>query len=248
MKPVRQKWFGCACCPPNLARLLASLGAYAYTSNEDSFYLHLYMAGEVQTRMDGRDFRMQVDSGFPWHGQVKLTVQTAGRARLALRLPGWCRQHQFRLNGEALQPEVQDGYAVFHREWQPGDVIEADFAMPVTLMAAHPRVREDAGMLAVTRGPIVYCVEEKDNGSQLHRLRLNPKAAFTERYEEGLLGGVMALTTMGERLVEEWPEGQLYRPADAEQYEPQELRFIPYYAWANRGEGEMRVWLRRLGD
>lgn len=245
VKPVRQKWFGCACCPPNLARLLTSLGAYAFTANGQSLYVHLYVAGEVKARLNGQDFRMTTASQFPWSGRVELKVHTAGRARLALRIPGWCGAYHFRLNGDALAPAVEDGYAIFDRVWQPGDSIGIDFDMPVRLMAAHPCVRENAGMLAVTRGPLVYCLEEKDNGPQLQLLRIREDAAFSETFESELLGGVTLLRAMGERLAEQWPEGQLYRPAARERGEPQELVFIPYYAWANRGEGEMRVWLRR---
>lgn len=245
VKPVRQKWFGCACCPPNLARLLASLGAYAYTASKDSLYLHLYMGSQVKTQLGGKPFELDIKSALPWQGDVTLTVRTAGQARLALRIPGWCSQQTVRLNGAPFEPELVDGYAIFQRDWQKDDRVELVFDMPPTWMAANPAVRENAGQLALSRGPIVFCLEEKDNGKDLHLLRIKPEAEVTVSYDPDFLEGVVTLSAEGERQEGGWQKDTLYRPAKQEQFVKQKLRFIPYYAWANRGEGEMRVWLHK---
>ena len=245
VKPQRQKWFGCACCPPNLARLVTSLGMYAYTASEDTLYMHLYVGSKVDTNLSGKKFKMSIASKFPWYGDVEITVETAGQANIALRVPGWCRTYKVSINCQDVQPEVKDGYALISREWSAGDKIGLVFSMPVTLMAANPAVREDAGKLAVTRGPVVYCLEEKDNGTDLHMLRLNPEAVFNELFRPDLLEGVMTLETQGEKLEKDCPNDVLYHPVSKEHFKKQKLHFIPYYAWANRGEGEMCVWVRK---
>ena len=170
----------------------------------------------------------------------------AGRAegRIALRVPGWCRKYELRVNGQPADAPVEDGYLTLDREWLEGDTVVLDFDMPVTRMAADPRVREDIGKVAVTRGSLVYCLEENDNGNNLHLLRLPRKAAFETREEPELLDGVTVLTSPGLRRSETWEADGLYAPAGTQEETPQTLTFIPYYAWANRGVGEMSVWVR----
>ncbi len=245
VKPERQKWFGCACCPPNIARLLASVGQYMTTVREDAVYIHLYIGAEMDVRLNGQPLKLRLRSGFPWKGDVILTVE-AGQAegRIALRMPGWCRGYALRVNGEPVDPPAEDGYLVLDRAWRAGDTLALNFDMPVTRMAADPRVREDAGKVAVTRGPVVYCLEEKDNGADLHLLRLHREADFGTRWETELLDGVTVLTAPGLRRSGAWPAESLYAPAEVPEETPQELTFIPYYAWANRGTGEMCVWVR----
>ncbi len=245
VKPTRQKWFGCACCPPNLARLIASIGAYAYTASADTLYLHLYMGSDVKTTLGGRDFALDVQSTFPWQGDVSITVKSAAEGTLALRIPGWCKQYAITLNGEAIAPACKDGYALLCHQWAPGDIITLHFDMPVTVVAANPHVRENAGKLAVTRGPVVYCLEEADNGPDLHLVRLQKDTKFEEVYRSDLLDGVMTLKAKGQKLTGEWAEDQLYKPASEQTYTQKALTFIPYYAWANRAEGEMLVWVHQ---
>ena len=245
VKPTRQKWFGCACCPPNLARLLTSLSTYAYTASEDTLFLHLYIGSTITTALNGHPFVLDVQSAFPWQGDVTITLQVGGEGALALRIPGWCPSHTLTLNGEPVTPELRDGYAILRRNWASGDTLRLAFAMPVTLMRANPHVREDAGKLAVTRGPLVYCLEEADNGDQLHLVRIASDAAFTPVYRPDLLNGVLTLLTQGETLPATWDDEPLYRPATEEHNTPKALTFIPYYAWANRTEGEMLVWVHQ---
>lgn len=245
VKPERQKWFGCACCPPNIARLLASIGNYVYTQNESTLFVNLYVASELDAALNGGALSLRMQSNFPWDGHVSVKVEKgAASGKIALRIPGWCGRYAISVNGEKINAPVKDGYAYIERAWQAGDEISVVFEMPVTLMAAHPLVREDAGKVAVTRGPVVYCMEEKDNGANLHLTRLALDAAFTEEFKPDELDGVMVLRAQGERLPETWAADGLYTPAKRPEAVPQTLTFIPYYAWANRGVGEMSVWIK----
>ena len=243
VKPVRQKWFGCSCCPPNLARLVASLGAYAYTASSDTLYMHLYVGSTVIVDLNGKTFEAQVQSRLPWQGDVNITVTKGCEGTLALRIPAWCQQFTLSENGKRLSPPKENGYILLKRRWEKGNALELRFDMPVTLIAANPRVRENAGKLAVTRGPIVYCLEQEDNGADLHLLRLDRSAAYHELYRQDLLEGVMTLKTEGVKLAGDWEDNALYRPADSGGAKPCTITFIPYYAWANRSEGEMLVWV-----
>ena len=245
VRPERQKWFGCACCPPNLARLVASVGQYAMTANEGTLYIHLYVGTETDVCLNGQPLSLRLDAGLPWRGDIRLTVLSGGaRGTIALRVPGWCPAYRLAVNGAPAETPAADGYLLLSRDWQAGDEVTLDFDLPVTRLAAHPRVREDIGRVAVTRGPLVYCLEEADNGKDLHLLRLPRSAAFRVRWEPGLLGGVNVLSAEGLRESAAWPADALYAPAGAADQKPQALVFVPYYAWANRGAGEMAVWVR----
>lgn len=248
VKPVRQKWFGCACCPPNLARTLASITDYAVHVDETVVYQHLYLAGEFSTVLGGVNVTIRQEGDYPWSGDLRFTVTPERPAEFtyALRIPGWCQGgFALKLNGEAVTPAVKDGYALLCRRWQAGDVIELSLPMRAQRVWANQQVREDAGKVAVQRGPIVFCVEEADNGKDLHRILLPRESGFRETYEPKLLGGVMSLRC--EALVEEGEQNALYTYAPPKAARKKELTFIPYYAWANRGEGEMTVWLRDAG-
>ena len=242
VKPERQPWFGCACCPPNLVRLLASLEDYAAVRREGTLYLNLYLGGLLR---DG-GLALRMDTRYPWEGRVELTVTEArGEERsLALRIPGWCGSWGLRLNGEELRPECREGYALLRRPWRAGDRLTLDLDMVPRWVRADPRVREDAGKVALQRGPLVYCLEEADNGTGLHLLRRGPEPEAEVRWEPETLGGVVTVTTSGLREAEDWPRDRLYDFREAPELRPTRLRWVPYYAWANRGPGEMRVWIR----
>lgn len=158
------------------------------------------------------------------------------------RIPFWCTSYTVELNGKKITPEQEDGYAVIRRSWRTGDRITVVFAMPVTIVEANPRLRHNAGKAAIMRGPVVYCLEEADNGTELYRIRLGTPADFTVEYEKNLLGGLPVITCTG-RKQKAWEGAKLYRVRKASEYEEKPLRFIPYYAWANRGRGEMIVWV-----
>ena len=194
----------------------------------------------------GRDVKLSVASGYPWDGDVRVRTQSAGRYALALRVPGWCRGWSLRINGERANSELEKGYAYLRRDWAVGDEVNLEFDMPVALVRANPAVRENIGKIAVTRGPLVYCLEEADNGADLHRIALSKDAQFEVRRQPELLGGVTTLHCSGERLqAPGFETDALYAPADrALSLDPVPLTWIPYYAWTNRGQGEMTVWVR----
>ena len=245
VKPVRQKWFGCACCPPNIARLVSSVAQYAWTESEDTLYTHLYLGGAVEKTFPGGALRLEIDSRFPWDGHVTATIRAAKpvEGTLAFRVPGWTEGATISAPGKARRDE--HGYACLSGTWQDGDTVELNFPMPVRVLAADPRVRETVGQVAFTRGPITFCAEEADNGADLHLLRVDPARAgeIVVTMEEGFGHPTARLSVPGLR--ETLPEpGPLYRAAQAPETTPAQIALIPYYAWANRGLGEMRVWLR----
>ncbi len=238
----RQKWFGCACCPPNLARLVASLGKYTYDYNGDTLYVHLYVGGAIDCGM----VHMDVDSRLPWEGRVTFNLSAENEELdLALRIPAWCQgQFTITLNGKTLPSEIgEDGYAHIRRTWGEADEIAVEFAMPVLVLRSHPALRENVGKAALQRGPVVYCMEEADNGPKLHEFLLDPQAPVSFQYEAELLGGVGTLTCTGRRLVEK--DAALYT-AQAPETEPATAKLVPYYAWDNRGVGELMVWMHTL--
>lgn len=246
VKPVRQKWFGCACCPPNIARLLSSIGSYAYTENEDTLFIHLYMGSVLSKKMNGQEVDVRVESGFPWDGNVKLWVRAKDTAfKLALRIPDWCADYEVKGIADA-RTRLKDGYLYVEKEWKEEECLELAFPMDVRLMAANPMVREDAGRAAVTRGPVVYCLEEADNGKNLHLLSIS--TASGPRVSDGTICSAAVKTIELAGFRREMKAGEtLYHPLGAEEKSEVTLKFIPYYTWANRMENEMQVWTRVEG-
>lgn len=245
---VRQTWFECACCPPNLARLLASIPDYLYGVDETGteLFVHQFAASEAEVAVAAAGtVRLCQQGDYPWAGHIDIALTTERKAEwtLSLRLPGWARGAVVRVNGEALDvgPLASLGYLRIRRAWQSGDRVELDFPMPIERVRSHPRVWSLAGTAALQRGPVVYCLEEADNGPGLAGLRLLPTHEWQPRWEKDLLGGVVTLSGPGERLLP---------PADVALYtthplarEATRLKAVPYWAWCNRGAGEMRVWL-----
>jgi len=245
VKIERQKWFGCSCCPPNLARILTSLGNYAYSVNKDIFYVNLFVGGTVDTHLDSGALGLEIATDYPWNETVTVKVTKApDKAVLALRIPGWCTKHSVKVNGREAKYILEDGYAQL-TGLSAGDTVELVLDMPVVVVEANPRVREDIGKVAVQRGPVVYCLEEVDNGKDLHRVFLEKDAAFKCEYDKGFFGGAVLLKSSGKRLCQEdWEPDTLYRKAAVAKYENAALKWVPYYLWANRGAGEMICWVR----
>ena len=268
VKPVRQKWFGCACCPPNIARLLSSIGSYAYTENEDTLFVHLYMGSILTKKIKDQDVDVQIQSGFPWNGKLKITVRAKGTDfKLALRVPGWCDSFTLQYDGQTLHGltdkdadasvvdfkriERKDGYLYISGFDQEEETITLDFPMEPQWIVANPAVREDAGKVALQRGPIVYCLEERDNGADLHLLSVDPTkqpVPFNMKIQEE---EVIALKAQGQRVIQDSsdPDGgqsALYAEYYVPEKESIELVYVPYYIWANRGENEMQVWTRTV--
>ena len=251
VKAVRQKWFGCACCPPNIARLVSSVAAYAYTENEDTLWTHLYIGGEITKRAGESQLTLRMESGIPWDGRAKMTVQAGEpvNCTLAFRLPGWCGNEAPAITApDGIERTDRDGYCYLTGNWSDGDVVALDFPMKTRLVRANNRVREDLGKLAVLRGPITYCLEEADNGPDLHLCRIDPAHIGEAKTVHMEIDGVKLDRLELPGLREEPDNGPLYWEYAPARTRPVTLKFIPYFAWANRGEGEMLVWVRSGAD
>ncbi len=242
--PVRPGWFGCACCPPNLARLLSSIGAYQYATQEDSVFIHLYIESEARLTVNGRDVQLGVKTNYPFEDTVRI-LPGPGAYNLKMRLPGWCKKHQVLRSGSRIDPAVENGYITISGPFHENDEILLQMDMPPRRVYANLNVREDIGKVCLIRGPLVYCLEERDNGANLHCLSLKRDAALEPSLEEGLLGGTPVIRSQGVRLYS--VESTLYSDAPCIHEEDAPLLFIPYYLWANRGENEMEVWIREKG-
>ncbi len=244
VKAIRPEWLGCACCPPNLARLLASLNHYVYLKKETTVYSVLFMncESEFETK-NGRLFIKQ-ETEYPYNGTVRFSLNQIGEEELefAVRIPGWVNRYTVEWNGQAVDMEKKDGY-IYFRERFSDDVITLRFDMEIEVWAANPLVRADVGKAAVSRGPFVYCMEGIDNGENLHLLKLDTQAGFRYVYDAELLGGVGVIKALGYR--EFSKTDALYHTIDDHGGEVEtEITLIPYYAWANRGVNEMQVWIR----
>lgn len=174
VKPVRQRWFGCACCPPNIARVLTSLGHYIYTIRPDALLINLYVGNDVAIPVGDNILQLRISGNYPWHEQVKIEITSPVPVThtLALRLPDWCAEPAVSLNGQAITGEVSRGYLYLNRSWQEGDTLTLTLPMPVRRVYGNPQVRQQAGKVALQRGPLIYCTEEADNGANLHNLSL----------------------------------------------------------------------------
>ncbi|MBM3189004.1 MAG: glycoside hydrolase family 127 protein, partial [Chloroflexi bacterium] len=251
---VRQEWFGCACCPPNIARLLASLGQYVYSQSESAAFVHLYVGGSAELSIGGKPIRLSQETRYPWEGRVSVAVQPERELALALclRIPEWARGDLSRVsltvNGEAVDVGgvLERGYARISRAWRPGETVVLDLPMSVQRVRAHPAVRANAGRVALQRGPLVYCLEEADNGPNLQAIALPRDAELRAAWEGDPLGGVVTITGEALRSDEAAWNGELYTPNDPKAKRVS-IKAVPYYAWANRTPGEMLVWLRETG-
>ncbi len=242
----RWKWHYCPCCPTNIARLVTSLGSYFYTTSGDELAVHLYGANTAEAVVAGQTVRLRQTTRYPWDGDIALAIspETAARFTVRLRIPGWCRSATASLNGSPLDlaglPE--SGYLAIEREWRSGDEIRVHFDMPVERVYANPNVSEDAGRVALKRGPVVYCIEEADIGFEPQQLRLPANAQIDAVFEPDLLGGAVALTGTALRGdVATWGKA-LYRTSRPG-LQPVPFKAIPYHLWANRSAGAMLVWL-----
>ena len=246
VKPVRQRWFGCACCPPNIARVLTSLGHYIYTPHDDALYINLYVGNSVEIPVGNAALRLRISGNYPWQEQVKIVIDSSSPVNhtLALRLPDWCDKPQVTLNGAPVTQDVRKGYLHISHLWQEGDTLQLTLPMPVRRIYGNPLVRHQAGQVAVQRGPLVYCLEQADNGEQLHNLQLPRDARFSAVEGKGIFARKILLQAPGYKQTAEDAENQAlwhYDRAPSSR-QPQVLTFIPWFSWANRGEGEMRSW------
>ena len=245
----RPEWYGCACCPPNVMRTLASVGHYVATTRGNDVQIHQYMNAEVDAGL-----KVRMETNFPWDGNVTLTITAVDDQphTLSLRIPAWCADPALTVNGERQTLNAPAGYAILDQAWQPGDVVTLSLPMEPTLLAAHPRVDPTRGSVAILRGPLVYCLEEPDQPADvdLMDVAIDTDAPLTATWQPDLLEGVVTIAAHGAPVdVSAWDDA-LYRDWDTvleTHGAPVTLTAIPYYAWANREMGKMRVWIPRMG-
>ncbi|SKC06784.1 hypothetical protein SAMN06296386_11746 [Lachnospiraceae bacterium] len=241
VKPVRPQWLGCACCPPNLARLVTSLEKYIYTETKDGKVLvNLY----VQSESDLSWGSIAQKTSYPQDGVVEITIRNDSEAEknIGLRLPGWSDDTVISVDGTKINHADTDGFAYI--SVKKGETrISIEFDMSVKEWYSNINVSENTGNVALSRGPFVYCMEEVDNGRNLHNLKLDTGSGYRLSWKEDELHGIYEINAKGQRLCSDSQELYERRP---EKFYAEEttIKFIPYYAWANRGENEMRVWIK----
>lgn len=222
IKPVRQKWFGCACCPPNLARLISSLGEYCFSESGDTFYIHQYVGANI----DAQNADVCVKSSYLTDGGVKIKINPKKSIRLALRIPSWCKNYKI-----SAPYEIKKGYAYIDVNGETK--VNASFELKPRFVACTSNVRANVGKVALCRGPVVYCIEGVDNGADLQQLIVNADSNFSE------FGDCITVNGLREKAHE-----SLYYDYEKPTYEKTKIKFIPYRKWGNRGENEMCVFVR----
>lgn len=240
----RQPWFTVPCCPPNVAMAIATLGDYVYARGGNSLYVAQYVEGAAKIALEGSEIEVMQQTRYPWDGRVTITVTPSvpRRFQVYLRIPDWLRglestdglytrlgkagKPRIRVNSRAIAAPVRNGFTAIDRTWTRGDRIEIDLPMRAERIRSHPGVTVNSGRVAVVRGPVVYCLEAADHGGRTRDLTIAADAPLVEEFRPGLLGGVSVIKTKG------WRGNQ---PAD--------LLAVPYGVWANRGAGDMDVWV-----
>jgi uncharacterized protein len=240
---VSWPWW-CPCCPANLARLILSLSGYLYSSGPKAIAIHQYVSSEASFSIEGQEVRLVVASDFPLEGTASIRFEGVSSTpfEVLLRVPGWAGDHEFAVNGREVRPEIVSGYAIVSRSWNSGDELIARFEMPVQTHFSNYEVAGNRGRVAISRGPLIYCAEEVDNGGHLDRFAIHPEKGVELKREDSELGEIVSLSVEGSK--EELEDRSLYS-LNAPGTVPCEIKMIPYYAWDNRAPGEMLVWLRR---
>jgi hypothetical protein len=279
----RAPWFDVACCPGNLARFIPSFPGYLYAVKDDTLFVNLFVGSAADVEVGGQRVRVTQQTHYPWDGSVKLVIEPQKESEFAvyLRIPGWARNAPvagdlyryleprldpigLSVNGSPVQVDFDKGFARIRRTWKSGDVVDLTLPMVVRRVVANDAVAEDAGKVALERGPILFCVEWPDNDGRALNLVLPDSAKLTAEIRPGLLKGVVTIRGTAE-VVEPAPAvkptaggargakgtkpaqpgAKPAAPAAAKPPVTKEFVAIPYYGWANRGDGEMTVWLRR---
>jgi DUF1680 family protein len=253
---ARWSWHGCPCCPPMFLKILGAMPGYIYAQDDRGIYVNLFVAGKAEVRTPLGKVALRQTTRYPWQGDVKIAVDPEKPAEfdLCVRIPAWCQGRsspddlyrvvgrpasgaaRLAVNGKAVETlDIVRGYARVHRRWQPGDVVELTMEMPVRRVKAHPKIEADVDRVALTRGPIVYCVESVDNGDGVRNLAVPSQSPFTSEFRKDLLGGVVVVRG---------PAVGLHRAKGGGVEEtPMELVAVPYYVNCNRQASEMLVWL-----
>ncbi|MBK7870672.1 MAG: glycoside hydrolase family 127 protein [Saprospiraceae bacterium] len=251
----RREWFGTACCPSNIARLVSSVGDYIYGKSDNSLWVNLFVGSNTVVKIDKTDVAVQMETNYPWDGKVKISVEPKSKTKFALhlRIPGWARGeavpgdlYEFantsdaktiiRVNGKDVAYAEVNGYAILDREWKKGDVVELELPMEVRKVVARPDLKYNNDRVALQRGPLVYCVEGADNNGQAWNMILPDNARFTTVPHKILTESVVAIQA-------DVPVVTVSEDGLNIKTEKKKVTAIPYYAWANRGQNPMQVWL-----
>lgn len=253
----RREWFGTACCPANIARLVSSLGDYIYGYSDAGLWINLFIGSSTTARIGKAEVPITMETNYPWDGNVKLTLQPKSKSKFKvhIRIPGWVQgeavpgdlfvfedttKEAFTLsvNGKVVPFQLLNGYAVIDRDWKKGDQVELVLPMDVKRIVSRPEVKQNADRVALQRGPLVYCVEGADNGGQAWNFILPDNARFTTSFQPNLLEGVTTIQF-------DAPAVQVTADGQSVITETKKITAIPYYAWCNRGQNPMQVWLPR---
>lgn len=248
--PHRRKWLGVACCPPNIARTLAGLGNYIYAKDRDKVYISLYVSSEAEAELEDGKIRFEVQTSYPYDGKIRIVIDNREQVScaFAFREPGWGRIRSVTGGGKEIPVKREKGYLYTEKQrWPEETVLEFEIPLQPVLVGAHPFVTADSGKAAIMRGPVVYCLEQADNGENLNTVILRGGRKMHAEYDEKLLGGTCVVTADAYRVSTDGWEGKLYRPVQ-ERLTECTVRAIPYCLWNNRGIGEMRVWLRYMQE
>jgi DUF1680 family protein len=254
MEPTRSGWFDCSCCPTNVARLLPSVPGYVYAQKENDVFVNLFVNSNATLTVQNKPVTITQQNNYPWDGALKFTIapQASQAFNLQIRIPGWAKNEaipsglysfasateskpSIKINGNAVDYTVEKGYAVLNRTWKTGDVVEVSLPMEVQKVVASDSVKNNIGKVAIQRGPMIYCAEWADNDGKASNIILPSNASFTSEYNAGLLNGVTVLKT-------KVPVIKVDENGQSVSTENKTVTAIPYYAWANRGPGEMVVW------
>ena len=253
---LRQAWFGCACCPSNVARFVPAIPGYVYAVTDKELYVNLFISNDANITLGNRKLRITQKANFPWDGKVEILVnpETSSKFTLMIRIPGWAQNEALpgglykfadqdtepvivKVNGEVSELKLKDGYAAISRRWRSGDRVEVEFPMPVRKVIADERVKEDKNKIAFQRGPVIYCAEWPDNNTgKVLNLVVKNDAAFTTEFIPSLLGGIQVIKTSGFQT-------RRGRDGKVELLREEPVILIPYALWNNRGAGQMIVWL-----
>jgi DUF1680 family protein len=243
VKPVRQKWFDCACCPTNVARTFTGLGYYIYFLRGDELSINLFIQNEASFEVNGKQVKLSITTNYPKTGIVKIAIKADGVPfSLSIRIPDFAKNFAVHSGKNPVNGEIRNNYFRITKTWG-NDQLEISFSLKPRLIYANPKVHHNCGKIAIVRGPEIYCLEETDNGPNLAAISLDTSAPLEEFWQDDLLGGVMLIKAKGKRLIPpETPES--FSENFTSQSEEVILTAIPYGFWGNRSPGEMLVWIR----
>lgn len=247
MMPLRQSDFPVSCCPANITRFIESISGYSMSKSDDSISIHLYMESTATIYLKNTQVRIEQKTTFPYDEEVRIAVfpESSVNFSMSLRIPDWSPGYRISVCGDSYHADVHKGYVTITRNWMLGDEIVLILNMTPMLVEAHPLVQANCGKVAIQCGPFVYCLEEVDNGPNIHDITLESDTVFEKHFSTDLFGGTTYLTAQAlRRSMKSWDKN-LYKNATFE-YEACSIKAIPYYLWSNRGLGEMTVWINYI--